>query len=512
MKIGNCLRDVTLAAVVVIASSRAIAEVKLTSVFTDQMVVQRDKPVHVWGTAEVQEKVAIEFRGNQANTVADALGRWSIYLPPGPAGGPFDLTIQGRNEIVLHDVLVGDIWIASGQSNMTFPMGVNQWSHFGVKNMDAEIAKANCPDLRLFHVEAHHSPFPMKDLIAHPWTATTPQSVADFSAVAYFFGREIVEKEKVPIGLIEVDVGGSSVETWTSLDALTADAALMPEFAAWSRWVDFEAERQLKMTLNRPTHEEQNSQGGHPNIYNAYDDPHSGLFATPAQFYNAMIAPLTPLPIRGVIWYQGESNVDKSQAPLYGRLFRTMIADWRKRWGQGDFPFLFVQLENFSSSEDYPMVREAQRRTLSLSNTGMAVTIDVGEASDIHPRDKQDVGHRLALWARVIAYGEVVEDSGPLFRQAVPEGGEMQVWFDHTDSGLAFKDSESMGFEVAGIDGQFAPASARIEENTIFVSSPKIQSPVFVRYGWSSNPQCNLYNRAGLPASPFTSEPVVPDL
>jgi sialate O-acetylesterase len=189
-----------------------------------------------------------------------------------------------------------------------------------------------------------------------------------------------------------------------------------------------------------------------------------------------------------------------------------MIADWRKRWGQGDFPFLFVQLENFTSFEDYPTVREAQRRTLSLANTGMAVTIDVGEASDIHPRDKQDVGHRLALWARAIAYGEVVEGSGPLYRQAVPEGSEMQVWFDHSDSGLTVNGGELKGFEIAGRDGQFAPASARIEGNTVFVSSPKVQNPVFVRYGWSSDPQCNLDNRDGLPASPFTSAPVVPDL
>ncbi len=512
MYFGNCLRDVSLAAMVAAFSCRAVAEVRLPSVLADHMVVQRDKPVHLWGTADPQERVAIEFRDNQASTVADDLGRWSVYLPPGPSGGPFDLIIQGKNEIALHDILVGDIWIASGQSNMAFPMGLNQWPHSGVNNMDAEIARANYPNLRLFHVEVQHSEYPMKDAVARTWTAATPQSVAAFSAVAYFFGKEILEKERIPIGLIESDVGGSSAESWTSMDALTADAALMPVLAAWSRRVDSESDRQLRISQKGLTHEESISQVGHSNAYNAHDDPFSALFATPAQFYNAMIAPFTPLAIRGVIWYQGESNVDRVHAPLYGRLFQAMISDWRRRWGLGNFPFLFVQLANFASPEEWATVREAQRKALSLANTGMAVTIDVGESSEIHARDKQDVGHRLALWARAIAYGEAVEDSGPLYRQAVPEGGQMRVWFDHTDSGLAAKSGQLRGFEVAGIDGQFVPGFARIEGNTVIVSSPTVPSPAFVRYGWSSDPECNLYNRDGLPASPFTSGPSVPDL
>jgi sialate O-acetylesterase len=509
---GVFSRHLIPAVLVVATSFHAIAEVRLPNVLADHMVVQRDKPVHVWGTADPQEDVAIEFRDNRASAVADALGRWNVYLPPGTAGGPFDLIIQGKNKIALHDILAGDIWIASGQSNMTFPMGLNQWPHSGVKNMDEEIAKANYPNLRLFQVEVQHSEYPMNDAAAHAWTAATPQSVAAFSAVAYFFGKEIVEKEGIPIGLIESDVGGSPVESWTSMDALTADATLMPVLAAWSRRVDGESDRQLRISQKGLTQEESISQAGHSKAYDAHDDPFSALFATPAQFFNAMIVPLTPFAIRGVIWYQGESNVDRVHAPLYGRLFQTMIADWRKQWGQGDFPFLFVQLANFASPEEWATVRDAQRRTLSLRNTGMAVTIDVGESNEIHARDKQDVGHRLALWARAIVYGEAVEDSGPLYRQAVPEGGKMRVWFDHADSGLVAKSGELRGFEVAGNDGQFVPGPARIEGNTVIVSSPTVPSPAFVRYGWSSDPRCNLYNRDGLPASPFTSGPSVPDL
>jgi sialate O-acetylesterase len=469
------------------------------------MVIQRDKPVHLWGNADPQEQVDVEFRGNRASAVADALGQWSVYLPPGAAGGPFDLTIQGKNQIAFHDILVGDVWVASGQSNMEFPMGLNHSWRFGVNNMDAEIAKAKYPLLRLFHVDMQHAEYPMADAEARTWTAVTPESVADFSAVAYFFGSEILERENIPVGLIESDVGGTPAEAWTSMDALTADAALMPVLAAWAPQADGEVARQQKVALMRRAYQEAVSQGAQPK---PYDDPRSAFFSAPAQLFNAMIAPLTPFPIRGVIWYQGESNTGKARAPIYGRLFQTMITDWRKQWGQGDFPFLFVQIANFNSSDDWATVRDAQRRTLSLANTGMAVTVDVGDATNVHPRDKQDVGHRLALWARALSYGEHIEDSGPLFRQAVPEKGQMHVWFDHAGSGLVAKGGDLTGFELAGSDGVFVSAAAAIEGDTVVVSSPGIPAPVYVRYGWASNPQCNLFNADGLPASPFTSAPI----
>jgi sialate O-acetylesterase len=220
-----------------------------------------------------------------------------------------------------------------------------------------------------------------------------------------------------------------------------------------------------------------------------------------------MIAPFTPLPIRGVIWYQGESNTDDDRAPIYANLFQTMIRDWRAHWAQGDCPFLFVQIANFNTTGDgWPIVRDAQRKTLALANTGMAVTIDIGDSHNIHPRDKADVGHRLALWARVLSYGEHIEDSGPLFRQAVPERNSMRVWFDHATGGVIAKGGELHGFEVAGVDGKFVPATARVDGSTVLVSSTAVASPVYVRYGWAADPKCNLYNGDDLPASPFTSQ------
>jgi sialate O-acetylesterase len=228
---------------------------------------------------------------------------------------------------------------------------------------------------------------------------------------------------------------------------------------------------------------------------------------TPAGLYNAMIAPLTRYPIRGAIWYQGESNASRERAPLYARLFGTMIRDWRSAWGQGDFPFLFVQLANFKTGEDarWPDLREAQRQTLGLANTGMAVATDIGTPDDIHPKNKQEVGRRLALAARAVTYGENIEYSGPLFRQATQEGSGMRIWFDHTGSGLTTKDPMLRGFEIAGVDRKFVAARARIDGATVLVSSPRVTAPAYVRYAWSDNPNGNLYNREGLPASPFHS-------
>ena len=225
----------------------------------------------------------------------------------------------------------------------------------------------------------------------------------------------------------------------------------------------------------------------------------------PGALFNAMIAPLTSLPLRGVIWYQGESNTDPERAPTYAHLFQTMIKDWRECWSQGDFPFLFVQIANFKSADDWPAVREAQLETLAVAHTGMAVTIDIGDAARIHPIDKQDVGHRLALWARADSYGEPIEDSGPLFRQAVPDGAQMRAWFDHAGSGLAAKGGALRGFEVAGADHRFVPATATIEGDSVRVASIKVAAPKYIRYGWASAPDCNLYNGDGLPASPFIS-------
>jgi len=477
------------------------AEVTLPNVLADHMVIQRNKPVHMWGNADPGEKVVVSFRGQQGSATADDLGRWSVYLSPGDAGGPFTLTVQGKNAITLNDVLVGDLWIASGQSNMEFPMSKTDWG-LGTKNSEEEIAAANYPQLRLFHVEEATSDYPMTDVAAKTWTACTPQSVGGFSAVAYFFGRDLLQKVKVPIGLIETDWGGTPAESWTSLQALSSNS-LMPVFAARAHMM-----RDESATLLEQKYEKQQQAAdiaaGRPARKSAWHpDPNSWA---PSALFNAMIAPFTPLPIRGAIWYQGESNADPDRAPLYSTLFPAMIEDWRSQWAQGDFPFLFVQIANYITDADSPTVRDAQRKTLALANTGMAVTIDIGDPNNIHPVDKQDVGYRLALWARVLSYGEHIEDSGPLFRQGVPDGNKMRVWFDHSNSGIVVRGDQLHGFEVAGTDGKFAPATAKIDGDSILAWSDAVPSPVYVRYGWAANPQCNLYNRDGLPASPFTSQ------
>jgi sialate O-acetylesterase len=492
-----------IAASLLIAIPALHAEITLPSVLADHMVIQRDKPVHVWGSADPGEKVIVTFRDHHAATSADTLGRWSLYLPPGSAGGPFGLTIQGQNTITFPDVLVGDLWIASGQSNMEMPL-MKTGGFRGVQNSEQEIAAAHYPRLRLFHAHIASSDYPMQDITAKTWTPCTPQSVEDFSAVAYFFGQELLEKEKVPIGLIETDWGGTPAEAWTSLGALS-DSSLTPVFAARAHMMRDEPTELLQQKSEERQQAEASAAGKPPINFPWHPDPNSWA---PGALFNAMIAPFTPLGIRGVIWYQGESNTGDDRAPIYLKLFQTMISDWRTHWAQGNFPFLFVQIASYNSPGDgWPRVRDAQRRTLALTNTGMAVTTDIGDPNNVHPQDKLDVGHRLALWARVLSYGEHVEDSGPLFRQAVPEGSSMRIWFDHASGDLTAKGAELRGFEVAGTDGNFVHATAKVDGDTVLVSAATVAAPAYVRYGWAADPECNLYNGTGLPASPFTSHP-----
>jgi len=478
--------------------------VALPRVFTDHMVIQRDRPVHVWGTATPGESVTVRFRGESGSAIADGLGRWGLYLSPGRAGGPFELSVEGSNSIQLADVLVGDVWVASGQSNMEWP--VSQ-----AENGSEEVAAARHPRLRLFRVAHKVSDYPMDDVEAAPWAACTPESIADFSAVAYFFGRDLQKNLDVPIGLIESNWGGTPVDAWTSLSAIARDSALMPAIGAWARIMADQSttllERQRRIAEWQKAVDKAKAEGTvppgrpwFPNMENSWQ---------PAGLYNAMIAPLTSFPIRGTIWYQGESNASAERAPIYARLFQTMIRDWRRAWGEGDFPFLFVQLANYKDSPDtyWPEIREAQLETLSLVRTGMAVSIDIGDPDNIHPRNKQDVGRRLALAARAIEYGEPIEYSGPIFRQAVSEDGTIRIWFDHLGKGLVARGGSLSGFEIAGPDGDFHPATAVIDGSTVVVSSPAVPDPARVRYGWTDNPDCNLYNSDGLPASPFRTGP-----
>jgi sialate O-acetylesterase len=484
----------------------ARAEVRLSTLFADHMVTQRDMPVHVWGYAAPKEAVTVTFRGEIEHAAADELGRWSLYLRPGKPGGPFELQVTGTNRIVLQDVLVGDIWIASGQSNMEFPMA--EGSNRGVNNEKEEIAAANYPQIRLLNLAPASSDAPLDNVtVRHGWIACTPASVADFSAVGYFFARDVQQHENIPIGVIDVSWGGTPAEAWTSLNALSADASLMPVFARRATQMDELSTLLLEEKKDQTDYDRAKAAGKPAETPPWRPDPASWK---PAGIYNAMIAPLTPLPIKGVIWYQGESNAYPDAVAVYARLFRALIEDWRSHWGQGDFPFLYVQIANWKPGGLWPDIREAQRQALVLKNTAMAVAIDIGDPDNVHPKDKQDVGSRLALEARAIAYGEPIEYSGPFVHQVTSDGGSLRIRFDHAQSGLMAKDGAVRGFSVAAADEKYVPAVARIEGDTVVVSADSIKEPVYVRYGWAADPDCNLWNGAGLPASPFQAKAFSP--
>ncbi len=493
-----------LAASVAFTATQAHAEVKLPKLFSSHMVLQRDMPIHIWGEAAPAEQVTVSLQNTSASVTADKSGHWSVYLAPRAAGGPFKLSVRASNTLQFDDILIGDLWMASGQSNMELPLkGYDPATQ--VQNSAKEIAAANHPQMRLLLVQHDASDFPLSDAKTSGWSVCNPDSAINFSAVAYFFGRAIQQQEHVPIGLIDATWGGTPAEAWTSLDTLGSDAALMPVFANRATRMDREgAQQHLDLSAAEAA-----SQG---NPAPAQREWHPAQVSwTPAALYNAMIAPFTPLPIRGVIWYQGESNSSPRMASLYSRLFPALIQDWRTQWHQADLPFLFVQLSAYGGSpnDNWGVLRQAQFDTLHLINTGMAVTIDIGNEHSVHPSDKQDVGARLALLARSIAYKENLVSSGPLFRYAYPEGSTMHISFDNS-AGLTSKGSLE-SFEVAGADGIFDAATAKIEGDTVAVSSPTVPAPRYVRYAWANYPPSdhapNLYNAAGLPASPFTTYP-----
>jgi sialate O-acetylesterase len=499
-------------------SLAASAELRLPKLWSDHGVIQRDRPIHVWGWATVGEPIHVTLHGvsgadETASTVTDSLGHWSVYLAPrAVGGGAITLTVNGGQAggdvVVLHDLLIGDVWLASGQSNMEMPLLGFPGSAV-LKNSAAEIAAANHPEIRLLHEPKRFSEYPLQDQDA-VWQICTPETASTFSSVAYFFAREIHEDQKVPIGVVEADWGGTPAEAWTSLDTLGTDAGLSSVFAERAADMDTQADAQAIKARWVREDAEAKAQGRTP-AQHPWQPPVEPW--QPASLYNGMIAPVTPLAIRGVIWYQGEANTGLIRAPLYHRLFSAMISDWRRQFAQGDFPFLFAQISSYRSSpeEDWGMVRDAQRRTLSLRNTGMAVTIDVGDPDNVHPADKQTVGHRLALAARAITYGENVHSSGPLFRQATTEGGGMRVYFTAADGKLAARGGTLEGFELAGADRHFVPAAATIDPDgaTVTVTSEHVASPMYVRYAWPNAPDATLTDSAGLPASTFSSE-VVP--
>jgi sialate O-acetylesterase len=486
----------------------AAAEIHLPNLFSDHAVLQRDRPVRIWGWAHAGENVTIRFHGQTLTAQTDPIGYWEAWLKPEPAGGPYTLTVTGDSTataIERKDILVGDVWLASGQSNMEFPLA--GFTNAALKDGEKEIAAASHPRIRLLIQKRATSTVPLTEA-SDTWTECTPDNARHFSAVAYFFGREISEREDVPVGLIDDTWGGTPAHSWISPDALAAanltsvfdDAATIARDQGRADQIraNYAREDAALQAAGKPV-------TSHPRIA----DDHGGAW-TPGTLFNAMIAPYTRYTIKGVLWYQGETDSEASRAPYYSRVFPTLISDWRHQWGERDFPFFFVQISSFNSpAAGWPLVRDAQRRTLSLRNTGMAVTLDVGTPDNVHPPDKQTVGHRLALAARAIAYGETIEYSSPEFLQATTEPNAMRVWFTHAE-GLTSRGQEVGGFELAGDDRKFMPATARIEKigekDTVLVSSPQIAFPRFVRYDWSGVVTTFLYNKADLPAGTFTSE------
>jgi sialate O-acetylesterase len=485
-----------------LAATALRAESRLAGVITDHAVLQREVPIHLWGEDSPGARITITFHAQSVATTANSLGLWEAWLPPEPAGGPFTLTVHGSSELTRSDLLVGDVWFASGQSNMEMPLsGFPPTAH--VTNADQEIAQADLPQVRLLRMEHQSSASPVGSISAI-WQTCTPATARDFSAVAYFFARAIHQREHVPIGLIDSSWGGTPIDSWISLDALSADASLMPAFAARAGFADKQMHLALIEGAEKRAQEEAVAHHLTPPSHPWHPDPSSWV---PAGLYNGMVAPFTPYPIKGFLWYQGETDSAPDRVNLYAKLLPTLIADWRRQWGQGNIPFLFVQISSFDSpSENWGLIRDSQRRTLDVANTGMAVTLDVGQRDNVHPPDKQTVGARLAFAGRALAYGETgLEFSGPLYRQATRQEGALQVWFDHAE-GLHSMGNELRGFEVAGVDGRFFPATAKVQGTSVLVSSADVGEPVQVRYAWQNFTDANLYNGASLPASTFVAQ------
>ena len=489
------------------AAGIAHAEVRLPHAIGDHAVLQRERPIHIWGWATPGAHLQARFHGQTVSAVVDRIGKFSLWLQPEQAGGPYVLSIKGDGpEKQVTDLLVGDVWFASGQSNMEIPLsGFPDGAT--IKNAAKEIATANNPRIRLLLVEKKTSDFPVDD-IGGDWDVCTPESAKDFSAVAYFFGREIAAKENVPVGLIDSTWGGTPADSWVSMETLGTDAQLLPAFASRARFSAHLADTDA-MVKAETAEDNAAKAAGRPLPTHPWH-PFETSWG-PAELYNGMIAPLTPMAIKGVIWYQGETNSGTGRAQYYRTLFPALIQDWRMQFAQGNFPFLFVQISSFNSlGEDWGEIRDAQRRTLSVANTAMAVTLDVGEKDNVHPADKQTVAYRLSLAARATVYGERIPYASPLYREATHEilpGGAnaMRVWFDHGE-GLNSGNGPVQGFEIAGADHQFVPAQARIEGSSVLVSSASVANPAYVRFAWASWSPASLYNAAGLPASTFSSD------
>lgn len=474
------------------ASAQRRSKLKLASVFGDHMVLQRGVKVPVWGKAGAEQWLAVRFRHDTYRTRADENGDWRVDIGPYEPGPPDDLWVTSAGVKRLKDVLVGDVWLCSGQSNMEWPVRLSN-------DAEREVPNAAHSQLRLFRVAHKPADEPMRQ-VEGSWQLCSPETIPDFSAVAYSFGRELQVSLDVPIGLIQSTWGGTPAEAWTSREGLAARDELGPILESWdAAAADFAKQLSAWEQASVAAQEK----GDEPPPRPQREDRDQAASA----LYNGMIAPLVPAALRGVIWYQGESNA--SRAYEYRALFTALIEDWRRVLG-AELPFYFVQLANFKTDDpaSWAELREAQTMALALPHTGMAVTIDIGNPTDIHPRNKQEVGRRLALWALSDSYGKELVCSGPLFTWHEIEGASIRVHFTYAGGGLTTRGGAApQGFEVASADGDFVPAEATIDGATIVVKSDAVPEPAHVRYAWTDNPEnANVVNRERLPASPFRTD------
>ena len=488
---------------------------ELPSLFSDHMVIQAGRKVPVWGWAKPGQRVVVSIAGQSPSTTAGADGRWRVELAPVAGDGPYELTVEAERKVTIRDVLVGEVWLGSGQSNMNWPVRRS-------KDFAKERAAARFPKLRMFTVARASASRPQARCKGK-WLVCSPDTVASFSATAYFFARSLQQELGRPIGIVHSSWGGTAIEAWTSMPVQRKTAALGELLKSWddrdARWDEAAAKKRYELQLKtwerraaRARREGKRPRRKPRMARNPVKDQNH-----PANLYNGMISPLIPYALRGVIWYQGERNARTvKSAELYATQLPLMIADWRARWGQGDFPFLFVQLPNFKKRVEGPgqksawaSIRESMRRTLKVANTGMAITLDVGEARDIHPKDKQSVGARLARWALATVYGRAILPSGPLFESWALDGAKAVVTFRHSGGRLivkGHKDTACPGFELLGKDGRWRAVVAEINGARAILSHDEVKEPQGVRYAWADNPKAWLVGKGGLPASPFEAK------
>ncbi len=487
-------------------TSTGRADIRLPAVVGDHMVLQQDMPLPIWGWADPGEVVNVTLGDSQAKATADADGKWRVTLPARKAGKPLEMTLSGKNTIKLTDILMGEVWVGSGQSNM-------QWSVQQSSGAAQEIAAANYPEIRLFSVPLVPSGRPAKD-VNSKWVACTPDTVKGFSAVLFFFGRELRKNLNVPIGLINTSWGGTRIEPWTPPVGFASQPELQSDLEL-IKTQNTNYQNSLKNTLALYKDWIQNAEKAASAGQEIADPPAAPAHplnsnGTPTGLYNGMIHPLIPFAIKGAIWYQGEGNL--GQGMQYHTRMKALIQGWRTAWGEGDFPFLFVQLAPFTygaAPTALPEMWEAQAATLSFPNTGMAVTTDlVADLKDIHPPNKVDVGKRLSLWALAKTYGKSdLVYSGPVYDSMQAEPNQVRLKFKNGKDGLTSRDGKPLTwFSIAGADKKFVPAEAVIDGETVIVRSPQVSQPVAVRFGWHQLAEPNLANKSGLPASPFRTD------